>query len=93
MILEFKTVEGYQETKPLELDFVSAPNRVYIRKNITVVPNRDMEGREAEGTHWKYDEVMLTTEEYQQYLGEVQSPSMELIMQRLEDLSLQIDEM
>ena len=92
MTLNYKTVEGYQEERPLERDFISSPGNVYLRQNITKVKNRDMEGEETEGEHWKYDEVMLTAEEDQEYLGEVESPGIEMIMQRFEELSLQIDE-
>lgn len=91
--LQFKTVEGYQEERPLELDFVSSPGNVYMRRDITEVPNVDQDGTETEGTHWSYKEALLSVEEYQEYLAEIENPMLSTIMQTLTSIQLQLDEM
>ena len=90
--VQFKSVEGFQEERPLELDFVSSAGNVYMRRNITEVPNVDQDGEETEGTHWKYEECILTVEEYQEYPAEIENPMLSTIMQTLTSIQLQIDE-
>ena len=65
--MKWKTVEGYQEERPKEIDLTSSLKTVYIRKNIRSVPNVDPEGGEATGTHWKYDEAQMTFAEFETY--------------------------
>lgn len=91
MYITFKTVEGYQEEKPKLVDLTSSKGNVYLRKNIVEVPNLDAEGNELDTVHYKYDEAFLTLEEYEQYLEEIQSPSIQMLMQTLSDIQLQID--
>ena len=93
MQVNYRNIDGYQESKPKTVDLTSAPGKVYLRRNIISVPNVNEEGEIAEGTHWNYDEALLTADQYEEYLGDVQSPSIELIMQTLSDLQLQIDEL
>ena len=61
--MQYVRVESYSETRPLEVDTESSKTAVYLRKNIDKVPNE-----EGEGTHWIYDELKLTKEQYQNYL-------------------------
>lgn len=65
--MTFRTVEGFQTEKPLEIDEISSSTTVYIRKDITEVPNIDMDGKETGGTHWRYEEAQLTKDEYKTY--------------------------
>lgn len=91
--VKYKQVEGFQESRPLELDFVSSKGYVYLRKDIKEVPNVDMEGNPMEGTHWSYKELLLTVEEYQEYLAELENPMLSTIMQTLTSIQLQLDEL
>ncbi len=85
--LQYKRIEGYQTEKPLELDFVSSKGNVYLRKDITTVPNT-----EDGGTHWSYDEAFMSLEDYQEYLAEIENPMLSTIMQTLTSIQLQLDE-
>ena len=91
--LNYRTIEGYQPQKPKLVDLTSSSTAVYLRRNIEEVPTYDKEGNPTGGTHWRYDEAILTPVEYEDYLADVQSPSVELIMQTLSDMQLQIDEL
>lgn len=57
--MEWKTVEGYQETRPKEADMESSPTTVYLRRNITAVPNE-----EDGGTHWHYEEAEISRSDF-----------------------------
>lgn len=85
--LDYKLVEGYQETKPLAVDLTSSASGVYLRKDIRLVNNE-----EGDGQHWKYQECFLTTLEYQEYMNEKESVTLTTIMQTLTDMQLQLDD-
>lgn len=76
MEIIWNTVEGYQPTRPLEIDTTSSPTTVYLRRNIEEVPNVDPMGEPAEGTHWRYEEAQLTLDEYWEYQIEVNAADM-----------------
>ena len=59
--MEWKHVEGYQTSRPKEVDLESSPTTAYMRKNIKEVPN------EGEGTHWEYDEIQMPREDFAAY--------------------------
>lgn len=61
--MQYVRVESFSETRPLEVDTTSSQTAVYLRKNIETIPNE-----EGEGTHWIFDELKLTKEQYQNYL-------------------------
>ncbi len=61
--MQYVRVESFSETRPLEIDTTSSQTAVYLRKNIETIPNE-----EGEGTHWIFDELKLTKEQYQNYL-------------------------
>lgn len=65
--MEWKQIEGYQSEKPAEVDTASSPTTVYLRRNITAVPNVDMDGKATEGTHWRYEETQMPQDEYKDY--------------------------
>jgi len=50
-----------------------------------------MEGKPTGEMHYRYDEAILTATEYEEFLGDIQSPSTEGIMQVLSDIQLAID--
>ena len=52
--------------RPLEVDAVSSPDGVFLRKNIEEV-TRQQEGTEEAQTYYKYQEAFLTNEEYAIY--------------------------
>ena len=79
--LNWKSVEGTQEEQPLELETTS--RGVVLRKDIT---QTEKETEEGKVTYWTYQEVRMTTEEYAEYLGDLQAPSVLEIMQLLSDV-------
>ncbi len=84
----YRTVEGFQETKPLAIDLTSSKSGVYLRKDFRIVNNEDESGQ-----HWEYKEAYLTLEEYQEYLNEKESVTLTTVMQTLSDIQMQIDEL
>lgn len=62
---DWKKVTGTQTDKPEEIDRISSPLTVYLRKNIEQV-TREVEGSNGEmATEWQYDEKEMTVEEYE----------------------------
>lgn len=84
--MKYQIVEGYQTTKPLEVDTISSNYTVYLRKNIHTVPNVDFEGKPTEGTHWQYEEAKLSKADYAAYLAQMESLVTEQFMQAFSDL-------
>lgn len=82
--VEFKSVTGYQPERPMETDMTSSKGNVYIRQNIR--ESEDSDGN----TCWKYDEAFLSEEEYAEYLAEQENPMLSVIMQKQNELQLQI---
>lgn len=80
--MEYRTVESYAPERPPEIDTASSNTEVYIRRNIEAVPNED-----APGTHWKMEEATLTREEGEKYIAQLDSPALDMIMQRMNDVS------
>lgn len=79
--MQYVRVESYSEERPLEIDTVSSKTAVYIRKDIEEVPNE-----EGTGTHWSMLEAKLTPEEFKWYREQMESPSFDILSQRLNDL-------
>ena len=66
--MEYVLVNGTQEEKPLEVDTVSSPSTVYLRKNIQKVKQFGLEGdANYKPEHWQYEECAMTTGEYFNY--------------------------
>lgn len=60
----FKEVIGTQEEKPKEYDFEGSPGKVYVRRNI----RRDtITSMDEEIEVWKYEEALMTMEEFGAY--------------------------
>nr|DAS29483.1 MAG TPA: hypothetical protein [Caudoviricetes sp.] len=84
MEITWKKVTGCQPQKPLEVDAVSSPTTVYLRKNIN---QTEISFEEGSGRMWEYEEAQLTKEEYEEYLEVAQifsTPEMEKMKERLE---------
>lgn len=84
MEITWKKVTGCQPQKPLEVDTVSSPTTVYLRKNIN---QTEISSEEGSGRMWEYEEAQLTKEEYEEYLEVAQifsTPEMEKMKERLE---------
>lgn len=81
----YKRVTGTQEERPLEIDTKSSKSVVYIRRDIERVEKEDDQGNTYEV--WEYDEAILTPEEYELYAKEMDSPSLDLMMQRINDIT------
>lgn len=62
--LNWKTVEGTQETKPQELEITKT--RIYIRKNILAITK---ETNEKIINMWKYEEAVTDKDAALQYLS------------------------
>ncbi len=65
--MEFIEVTGTQEEAPKTLDFTGSPGKVYIRKNIR--KEKETVGEE-EIEVYKYDEALVSYEEYEEYAAE-----------------------
>ena len=105
MQISWKQVIGYQQTKPEELDTISSPSTVYLRKNVKQV---EVETGDERVSAWSYEEAQLTREEYKEYqleqadmekLGyKAQEENQEVLMEAVADmftqqLDLQVNQM
>lgn len=64
---EWKMQQGTQEERPEEIDRVSSPTTVYLRRNIKQVM-REVEGESGEMQSvpgWEYEEQEMSVEEYE----------------------------
>ena len=70
--MEWKTVRGTQDKKPEQLEF--AGDYVFLRKNIHSVSDTDPTDETKDFTGWEYDEILLTKEQYNDYVKIVGNP-------------------
>lgn len=70
--MEWKTVRGTQDKKPEQLEH--AGNYVFLRKNIHSVSETDPTDETKNFTGWEYDEILLTKEQYNDYVKIVGNP-------------------
>ena len=70
--MEWKTVRGTQDKKPEQLEF--AGDYVFLRKNIHSVSETDPTDETKNFTGWGYDEILLTKEQYNDYVKIVGNP-------------------
>ena len=68
--MKFIEVTGTQEVAPKALDFTGSPGKVYIRKNIRKITETV---GEEEIEVYKYDEALVSYEEYEDYAAEQSS--------------------
>lgn len=85
----YKYTEGSQSERPLEVDTVSSPTRVYLRKDIRQVTHVDEETGE-EYTLWGYDEAQLTQGEYTEYLSRANNEQLTDTMLTMADMLVDI---
>ena len=78
--MTYQTVHG--SVKPPEIE--ETPTAVYIRRDI-----RQVEMEDDTGTYevWEYEEAKLTHEEFKWHQRELDSPSLDLITQMVNDVS------
>jgi len=70
--MEWKTVRGTQDKKPEQLEY--ANGYVFLRKNIHSVSETDPTDETKNFTGWEYDEILLTKEQYNDYVKIVGNP-------------------
>ena len=70
--MEWKTVRGTQNKKPEQLEY--AGDYVFLRKNIHSVSETDSTDETKNFTGWEYDEILLTKEQYNDYVKIVGNP-------------------
>ena len=70
--MEWKTVRGTQDKKPERLEY--AGDYVFLRKNIHSVSETDPTDETKNFTGWEYDEILLTKEQYNDYVKIVGNP-------------------
>ena len=61
-MMDWKTVQGSQPSKPEEFDVTSSDTVVYQRRNVHTVEVENEDGSKT--TLWEYDERELTKDEY-----------------------------
>lgn len=70
--MEWKTIRGTQDKKPEQLEY--AGDYVFLRKNIHSVSETDPTDETKNFTGWEYDEILLTKEQYNDYVKIVGNP-------------------
>jgi len=73
--------------RPKEIDTLSSPTTVYLRKNIQEIEREDF--NEQKTIIYKYDEAALTFTEYQTYLIEKQKSEIDYIAM-MSDIDLEV---
>jgi len=53
--------------RPAEIDSVSSPTGIYVRKDFVFVPEKT-EGDRVSPAHWEWKEMKLTREEFELYM-------------------------
>lgn len=66
--MELNFYESESTVEPDEVDAVSSPTTVYIRKNIRQETHTDVDGDEP--AVWKYDEAKVSRQEFEAYQTE-----------------------
>ena len=84
MQISYRLTKGSQPTKPSAVDMTSSPTVVYLRRNIERITEVDEEGNET--YLWRYEEAKLTPKEYEDYLEEASSLTMQTLMQQTNEL-------
>lgn len=64
--MEWKTVRGTQDEKPKQLEHTG--NYIFLRKNIHSFSETDPMDETKKLTGWEYDEILLTKEQYDDYV-------------------------
>ena len=70
--MEWKTVRGTQDKKPEQLEY--AGDYVFLRKNVHSVSETDPTDETKNFTGWEYDKILLTKEQYNDYVKIVGNP-------------------
>lgn len=81
--LQWKTVTGTQDKKPVLTDTTSSPTTVYIRKNVKRVLVTQEDGNVA--YVWQYEEAALTLAEYAEYealVAEIETPAIQALQEQ-----------
>lgn len=87
---EWKKITGTQPESPAEVDAVSSPTTVYLRKNIKQITQTDENGESVQ--LWEYDEREMSVAEYSDMLASLETPATKMIMQSLSALELSMEE-
>lgn len=87
---EWKKITGTQPEVPAEVDAVSSPTTVYLRKNIKQITQTDENGESVQ--MWEYEEREMTVAEYSDMLASLETPATKMIMQSLSALELSMEE-
>lgn len=87
---EWKKITGTQPEAPAEVDAVSSPTTVYLRKNIKQITQTNENGESVQ--MWEYDEREMSVAEYSDMLASLETPATKMIMQSLSALELSMEE-
>ena len=75
--MNIKWIKSESTIRPQEIDTLSSPTTVYLRKNIQEIEKKDF--NEQKTIIYEYDEAALTITEYQIYLIEKQNSEIDYI--------------
>ena len=75
--MELNFYKSESTVRPDEVDVISSPTTVYIRKNIRQETLQDADGGEL--TVWKYDEAKVPRQEFEAYRAEKQEAYIEYL--------------
>ncbi len=87
--LVWKKVEGSQDTRPKDLEITV--HTVYLRKNVERITKEPIIDGEEPTELWQYDECQLTLEEYEEYMMNMQNPSVIQMMQQMSDIQSDLE--
>lgn len=91
--MEYRKVESSQTEKPIEVDKISSPHVVYMRKNIKKVERAE---EQPDGTLmpidlWEYDECEIPVDVYNEMQRSLELLSTQTIMQNISEVDMKVE--
>lgn len=91
--VNYKKVESSQTERPIEIDRISSPNVVYLRKNIKKIQRA--ESKEDDSLLpvelWEYEECELPVDVYEEMQRSLELLSTQTIMQNLSEVDMKVE--
>ena len=91
--MNYKKVESSQTERPIEIDKISSPNVVYIRRNIKQVQKAESHdgGSLLPVELWEYEECELPVNVYEEMQRSLELLSTQTIMQNISEVDMKIE--
>lgn len=91
--MEYRKVESSQVEKPIEVDKISSPHVVYMRKNIKKVERAEeqLDGTLMPVNLWEYNECEVPVDVYNEMQRSLELLSTQTIMQNISEVDMKVE--